>query len=100
MSNWNYHSIVQTHKDLEVWQLGMDLMENTHRRTKAFPREEIYGLTSLLLEFHQIFLTCLSVGRSQDKKFSEGIHSIFLHSVRFIKRFRKTGIDFHLCEIF
>ena len=37
---------MQTHKDLEVWQLGMDLVEKIYKVTKSFPKEEQYGLTS------------------------------------------------------
>jgi len=39
---------VKSYKDLEVWQLAMDLAENVYTITKEFPREEIYGLTSQL----------------------------------------------------
>lgn len=35
-----------THKDLDVWKLGIDLVERTYSLTKSFPKEEIYGLTS------------------------------------------------------
>ena len=37
---------MQTHKELEVWQMGMDLVENVYRITGAFPKEEMYGLAA------------------------------------------------------
>ena len=37
---------MQTHKDLDVWKLGMDLVEKIYVITKDFPKEELYGLTS------------------------------------------------------
>ncbi len=37
---------VKTHKDLEIWQKAIDLVEKIYHVTKAFPHEEIYGLTS------------------------------------------------------
>lgn len=37
---------MKTHKDLEIWQRGMSLVEKIYRMTKAFPQQEIYGLTS------------------------------------------------------
>ncbi len=37
---------MQTHKDLDVWKLGMDLVEEIYKMTKTFPKEELYGLTS------------------------------------------------------
>ena len=38
----------QNFKDLIAWQKGMDLVLEIYAVTKAFPREEIYGLTSQL----------------------------------------------------
>ena len=37
---------IKTHKDLEVWQKAIDLVEKSYRVTKTFPHEELYGLTS------------------------------------------------------
>jgi len=34
------------HKDLDVWKAAMDLAETVYQLTKAFPKEEIYGITS------------------------------------------------------
>jgi four helix bundle protein len=39
---------VQSHRDLKVWQLGMDITEEVYQLSKSFPREETYGLTSQL----------------------------------------------------
>ena len=37
---------MQGHKDLVVWQKAMDLVGAVYRLTRAFPKEEIYGLRS------------------------------------------------------
>jgi len=37
---------VQSYRDLEVWQIGMDIARLVHRETKQFPKEELYGLVS------------------------------------------------------
>jgi four helix bundle protein len=37
---------VKDYRDLIVWQKAMDLVERIYRASGAFPREEIYGLTS------------------------------------------------------
>jgi four helix bundle protein len=37
---------LRDYRDLAVWQRGMDLAEECYRLTKAFPREELIGLTS------------------------------------------------------
>ena len=38
----------ESYRDLVVWQKAMDLVEDVYKRTKRFPREELYGLTSQL----------------------------------------------------
>ncbi len=37
---------IQSYRELEVWQLGMDLAEECYRVTKGFPKEELFGMTS------------------------------------------------------
>jgi four helix bundle protein len=37
---------IKNFRDLRVWQLGMDLVEQIYRVTQAFPSHELYGLTS------------------------------------------------------
>jgi four helix bundle protein len=35
-----------TYRDLDVWQQGMELVEQCYRATAAFPKSELYGLAS------------------------------------------------------
>jgi four helix bundle protein len=37
---------MQGHKDLVVWQKAMDRVTAIYKLTGAFPKEELYGLTS------------------------------------------------------
>ncbi len=37
---------LKSHRDLKVWQMAMELAKNCYRATNAFPREELFGLTS------------------------------------------------------
>ncbi|MDL2243742.1 four helix bundle protein [Bacteroidales bacterium OttesenSCG-928-J19] len=37
---------MKTHKDLIVWQKGIDLVTLVYRYTKSFPKEELFGLAS------------------------------------------------------
>ena len=37
---------IKSYRDLRVWQLAMDLAVDVYEVTKAFPREEAFGLTS------------------------------------------------------
>jgi four helix bundle protein len=39
---------VRSYRDLIVWQKSVDLVVCVYNNTRAFPREEIYGLTSQL----------------------------------------------------
>lgn len=38
--------MVNSYKDLHVWQRGIDLCKDIYLVTKMFPKTEIYGLTS------------------------------------------------------
>lgn len=38
--------VIQSFRDLEVWQKGIDLVEETYRLTDRYPKREIYGLVS------------------------------------------------------
>jgi len=37
---------VKTYQELIVWQKAMDLIESVYKVSRAFPREEVYALTS------------------------------------------------------
>lgn len=37
---------IKTHKDLEIWQLGIEFVTHIYKITTNFPKEELYGLTS------------------------------------------------------
>jgi four helix bundle protein len=37
---------VQSYQELEVWQVAMTLAEQCYKATKAFPKEELFGMIS------------------------------------------------------
>jgi four helix bundle protein len=39
---------IKSYRDLETWQLAMDLVTEVYRVSKHFPKEELYGLTNQL----------------------------------------------------
>jgi four helix bundle protein len=39
---------IQSHRDLKVWQLGMDITERVYQLTRRLPDEERFGLISQL----------------------------------------------------
>ena len=38
--------MLKGHKDLDVWKKSIDLVEYIYKKTKEFPKEEVYSLTS------------------------------------------------------
>jgi four helix bundle protein len=38
--------MIQSFRDLQIWQKSMQLAVAVYRVTREFPREELYGLTS------------------------------------------------------
>jgi four helix bundle protein len=39
-------SMVRSFRDLEVWQLGLDLVQSVYQCTAAFPKSETFGLAA------------------------------------------------------
>ena len=39
-------SEIKSHRDLIAWQKAMDLVVETYKVSRDFPKEELYGLTS------------------------------------------------------
>jgi four helix bundle protein len=37
---------MKTHKDLEIWKLGIELVIEIYEITKNFPKDELYGLSA------------------------------------------------------
>jgi four helix bundle protein len=38
--------LIRSYRDLRVWQMAIDLVQQCYRLSTKFPRDEIYGLTS------------------------------------------------------
>ena len=38
--------MVRHYRELEVWQMAMDLAQQCYEVTRTFPRDELYGMTS------------------------------------------------------
>jgi S23 ribosomal protein. len=39
-------SKIKNFRDLDVWQLAMEIVVDSYKCTKSFPKEEVYGLVS------------------------------------------------------
>ena len=67
---------VKTYRDLLVWQCGMDLVVETYKLTRGFPKEELYGLTS------QVRRSALSIPSDIAEGQGRGVGAEFAHHLR------------------
>jgi four helix bundle protein len=56
----------KTHRDLEIWQRGIDLVTKIYELTKDFPEEELYGLTSQMRRAAISYPSNISEGAARD----------------------------------
>jgi four helix bundle protein len=59
---------MRTHKDLEIWQRGIGLVEQTYKITRNFPKEEIYGLTSQIRRAAVSYPSNIAEGAARSSK--------------------------------
>jgi four helix bundle protein len=67
-----------SYRDLEVWQLAIELVEDVYRVTEGFPKHELYGLTA------QVRKAAVSVpsniAEGQGRTTSRDFHSFLGHA--------------------
>jgi len=59
---------MKTHKDLEIWQLGIELVSEIYQITQNFPKEEMYGLTSHIRKSAISYPSNISEGAARQSK--------------------------------
>jgi hypothetical protein len=69
---------------IEAWRLADDLTVAVYERTRSFPREEIYGLTSQLRRAAYSVPANIVEGASREEQ--ERLPSLSLHCARFAVR--------------
>ncbi|HVP78400.1 MAG TPA: four helix bundle protein [Thermodesulfobacteriota bacterium] len=57
-----------THKDLDIWKLGMELVEKVYKMTAEYPKEEIYGLTNQMRRASVSIPSDISEGTARSSK--------------------------------
>jgi len=67
---------VKTHEDLEIWQLGIELVTQIYKMTSNFPKEELYGLTSQMRRCSVSIPSNIAEGaaRNSDKEFLQFLY--------------------------
>jgi four helix bundle protein len=59
---------MMTHKDLDIWKLGIELVEEVYKATVEFPKEEIYGLTNRMRRASVSIPSNISEGAARSSK--------------------------------
>jgi len=67
---------MNTHKDLEVWQKSIELVEMVYKITDNFPQSEIYGLTNQMRRSAVSIPSNISEGaaRNSNKEFIQFLY--------------------------
>ena len=67
---------MMTHKDLDLWKLGIELVEKVYKTTAEYPKEEIYGLTNQMRRASVSIPSNISEGaaRSSKKEFIQFLY--------------------------
>lgn len=60
--------MIETYKELIVWQKGIAIVSLTYRYTATFPKEEIYGLTSQMRRAAVSIPSNIAEGRSRSTR--------------------------------
>ena len=67
---------METHKDLRVWQQSIEMVTSIYKITKAFPKDEIFGLVS------QMHRAAVSVPSNIAEGYARGSDREKLHFLR------------------
>ena len=67
---------METHKDLRVWQQGIEMVTSIYMMTKAFPKDEVFGLVS------QMRRAAVSVPSNIAEGYARGTDREKLHFLR------------------
>jgi len=67
---------VKNHKDLDVWKLSIEFVEEIYKITSSFPKEEIYGLISQIRRAAVSVPSNIAEGaaRQSDKEFIQFLY--------------------------
>ncbi len=59
---------MKTHKDLDIWKKGIDLVADVYKFAKRFPKEETYGLSSQMQKAAISFPSNIAEGAARSSK--------------------------------
>lgn len=69
---------IQNFKDLQMWQKGIEIVKDVYILTKAFPKEELYGLVSQTRRASLSIPSNIAEGfkRQHNKEFKQFLHIV------------------------
>ena len=69
-------NIMKTHKDLDCWKRGIELVTEVYRVTKDFPKDELYGLTNQIRRAAVSIPSNIAEGaaRNSEKEFAQFLY--------------------------
>ncbi len=59
---------MMTHKDLDIWKLGIELVQKVYKMTAEYPKEEVYGLTNQMRRASVSIPSNISEGAARSSK--------------------------------
>jgi len=59
---------MKTHKDLDIWKRGIELVTEVYKLTRNFPREETYGLSSQMQRAAVSYPSNIAEGAARNSK--------------------------------
>ena len=59
---------MKTHKDLDIWKRGLELVTGIYKFTAGFPKEETYGLKSQMRRAAVSFPSNIAEGAARNSK--------------------------------
>ena len=69
--------IFKTHKDLDVWKLGIELVTHVYKIAEAFPKQENYGLSSQMRRCAISIPSNIAEGAARKSR-NEYIHFLYI----------------------
>ncbi|MEN6426645.1 MAG: four helix bundle protein [Phycisphaerales bacterium] len=66
----------KTHKDLDIWQRGIELVAQIYQATRTFPRDEEYGLKSQMRRAAVSYPSNIAEGaaRASRREYTQFLH--------------------------
>jgi four helix bundle protein len=67
---------MKSHKDLDAWRLAVELATEVYKATKAFPKDELYGMVTQMRRAAVSIPSNIAEGaaRQGDKEFVQFLH--------------------------